>query len=596
MNKYRVRITILDEKISNDIIQEKIQKLLLQNVDFQIFECEILQYYPSSDQMTMRISLKNDEMDAVIIGFHYLNEAAAAPNIKFVKKLVAERNLHIFLQDSPDWLSFNERMEDIFYKIRSNIEESILTQNEGVDELEAMDEEEGKLPPMQKGNPMANDHEIAHPNKKDMPDIPDIKDVIAENRLLAEDVYGEYHEESEHISSIEIKSEKQEEFTKENHKESKLIPDDEALEEKFEDFTKNLDLILEAAELSSIVDTSSENEEESILGNISSSRKEFLFDIFKKEKKEKTYQSETPLIREEKKIELKEQKKEIKMSNEELMLKLDSSAEQKERSTDEGLKLPLLYNQERVHELEAMGEEEGNFPQVEEELEDEPKEAIEKPKKNKREKEPRQKKVTIPKLPKLTLPEKKALSLKGSVHKSKEIKTVSTDGISDNIDIGFIGNLNGVGTSFIALELAKYLATNKQEVCFIDMKNEIHAVLIELELPFEIYNTENYRESYKKKTIRIFDFGVLNLNNKRELIDFERCQKKFVVGNMSDIKGYGYNKNFEYAEEVDFISIVNFSSTIKKSVKTELKGLNIILFPFVESDQDIPVELIDSIK
>ncbi len=597
MNKHKVKVAILDEKISNDIIKEKIQKLLLGNIDFQIFECEFEQFYPSSDQMTMRLALKNEDIDVIVVGFHYLNDPSSTPNINFVKKQISNKEQKAFFQESPDWLSFNENISNILYEIRGAIEEEFLSE-ENIHSSEAL-EDGGDLPPMEnieeKEEKSTNDISIEEETKEedinatihaeeDVPleeaeENPSLEDFKTEDRDLDiikidEQIYNE---------SAVFVADDFESLEREENAESDA-------EDPIDDFESGLNAIFEATE--------EQNEDENTelkTEQMSDSKKERLFDIFKNEKKEKTYQAESPLVRQELKLESEEKKVEVRLSNEEIIRKLNPISEEEYKNSNYE-NIPLLYNQEPIEDTDDIEEDEGNLPPMESIDEIDLNTKKDKPRKEKISKEEKPKKLSIPKLPKISLPEKNTESNKKAETKKQKPKNISAGAVLDNIDIGFIGNLSGVGTSFIALELTKYLSSQEHKVCFIDMKNEIYSILLEQEYPFEIYNQDNYRDAYKEKGIRIFDFGVLDLNNKKELINFERCQKKFVVGNMSSLKGFGYNKNFEYAEEVEFFSILNFSNNTEKMAKKELKGLNIIPFPFMEYENNIPASILDAIK
>lgn len=162
-------------------------------------------------------------------------------------------------------------------------------------------------------------------------------------------------------------------------------------------------------------------------------------------------------------------------------------------------------------------------------------------------------------------------------------------------DIGFIGNTFAVGTTFIAISIAEYYANKNATVNFIDITNKNYKRLNKFKedkkIKFNIFCKEDMNLAYRdSNAIKIIDFGVLNLNSKENIVDFERCNYKFIVGIPSMLKIMDYNINVEY-DNKEVYSIFNMTSEEEiESYNKIFKDLNVKNFPFISD----PTEKINS--
>lgn len=196
------------------------------------------------------------------------------------------------------------------------------------------------------------------------------------------------------------------------------------------------------------------------------------------------------------------------------------------------------------------------------------------------------KKINI-KIPSVTIPKLKIPNIDFKVKKSKEISENSNNYIPTGKDLGFFGNTNSVGTTFISLYLSNYFSIQNHLVNFIDMTDKNYKRLKKLEedskIKFKVFSKDDMNLAYRNKdAIKIIDFGVMNLNTKTNITDFERCNYKFIVGNTSILKINDFNVNIEY-DNSDVYSIINLTSYDDlKEYKNMFNKLKIVTFPYID--------------
>lgn len=146
--------------------------------------------------------------------------------------------------------------------------------------------------------------------------------------------------------------------------------------------------------------------------------------------------------------------------------------------------------------------------------------------------------------------------------------------LSGRQEIGFIGALRGVGTTFAAFYYAKQCAAEKQNVSLV-LRDPIEAkVLADLDKYVDVFEMEDLRSALKNDIV-VYDFGVMDRADMQLIRDFERCNKRYVVACMSPFKKHGLNNVLQYVNEttLDFTVLFNFTAEEEvKALQKTFKG------------------------
>ena len=160
-------------------------------------------------------------------------------------------------------------------------------------------------------------------------------------------------------------------------------------------------------------------------------------------------------------------------------------------------------------------------------------------------------------------------------------------------DVGFFGSTDGVGTTYIAMFLAEKLS-NIKNTAYVDMTDKNYTKLKYLKenniISYNVYNKKTYIDAIREKAdVIIYDFGKLDLNTNNNIVDFERCSKKYIVVNPDPLKFLSINTVYEYLNKnANFTAIFNFTSDDKANkLKKEYKHLDIITLPYMTDNFDI---------
>ncbi len=168
--------------------------------------------------------------------------------------------------------------------------------------------------------------------------------------------------------------------------------------------------------------------------------------------------------------------------------------------------------------------------------------------------------------PKIVLPKPRLLK-----QENNESNLVALPGRQE---IGFIGALRGVGTTFAAFYYALQCVGAKQKISLI-LRDEIEArVLRDFHKNIEVFVMADMRAAWHNDII-VYDFGVLDRGNQSMMKEFERCTKRYVVASISPIKKYGINAALQYADEttLDFTVLFNLAEDNQlKEIKKTFKG------------------------
>ncbi len=170
-------------------------------------------------------------------------------------------------------------------------------------------------------------------------------------------------------------------------------------------------------------------------------------------------------------------------------------------------------------------------------------------------------------LPKIELP-------KIAVPKKQSATNDEVAILTGRQEIGFIGTLRGVGTTFAAFYYAVQCASSKQKISLV-LSDEIEArVLQDVHKNIEVYPMAEMRSALANDII-VYDFGVLDRSDHLLIKDFERCSKRYIVASIAPHKKYGINTALQYADEttLNFTVLFNFVDDEQfKAIKKKFKG------------------------
>ena len=137
-----------------------------------------------------------------------------------------------------------------------------------------------------------------------------------------------------------------------------------------------------------------------------------------------------------------------------------------------------------------------------------------------------------------------------------------------------------------------------KNTAYVDMTDKNYTKLKYLKenniISYNVYNKKTYIDAIREKAdVIIYDFGKLDLNTNDNIVDFERCSKKYIVVNPDPLKFLSINTVYEYLNKnANFTAIFNFTPDEKTNkLKKEYKHLDIITLPYITDNFDIIFKL-----